>query len=226
MSQTTGGVNGEFLPTKWIDFLGQEALANLSKVESCLLSKQGFYPEIGVYRAFELCPPEKVKVVILGQDPYHGKGQAHGLAFSVQTGVKIPPSLRNILKELKSDLDLDWQGGGDLTYWAENGVLLLNSILTVEPGKPGSHSGLGWEEFTDCVLRNISKKSPNVVFILWGVIAKKKAALLASGSSIICGNHPAPMSANRGGFFSGEYFSKANALLSSSGEQPITWVKA
>lgn len=225
MSQTTGGVNGEFLPASWVDFLGHEAMLCLAKVESNLVGKQGFYPEKGVYRAFELCPPEKLRVVILGQDPYHGKGQAHGLAFSVQTGVKIPPSLRNIFKELKSDLGRGWHGDGDLSFWAENGVLLLNSILTVEPGKPGSHGGLGWEDFTDCVLSNISKKSPNVVFILWGVIAKKKAALLAAGSSIISGNHPAPMSANRGGFFSGEYFSKANSIISSNGEAPITWIK-
>jgi uracil-DNA glycosylase len=225
MSQTTGGVRGEFLSTKWLDFIGSDGLNLLRTVEVGLKSKVGFFPEVGVYHAFNLCAPEDVRVVVLGQDPYHGKGQAHGLAFSVQPGIAIPPSLRNILKELKSDLGQDWLMGGDLTFWAQNGVLLLNSILTVDPGMPGSHRGLGWEEFTDCVLNKISEAYPNVVFVLWGAFAKKKAGLLVSGAKVLLGNHPSPMSANRGGFFEGKYFSKTNQFLASRGVGPIAWIQ-
>lgn len=176
--------------------------------------------------ALELTPLPAVKVVILGQDPYHGPGQAHGLAFSVQRGVKVPPSLVNIFKELESDLGLPRPAHGNLTYWAEQGVLLLNNALTVEAGKAGSHQGKGWEEFTDAAVAAVAARPDPIVFLLWGSHAQKKAARvpgLASGPHLVLkAPHPSPLSAHAG-FFGCRHFSQTNVFLESHGQRPIDW---
>nr|WP_248291796.1 MULTISPECIES: uracil-DNA glycosylase [unclassified Novosphingobium] len=176
--------------------------------------------------ALELTPLQAVKVVILGQDPYHGPGQAHGLAFSVQRGVKVPPSLVNIYKELETDLGLPRPAHGNLTHWAEQGVLLLNNALTVEAGQAGSHQGKGWEEFTDAAVAAVAARPDPIVFLLWGSHAQKKAARvpgLASGPHLVLkAPHPSPLSAHAG-FFGCRHFSKANAFLESHGQSPIDW---
>lgn len=176
-----------------------------------------------LFSAFELTPFEKVKVVILGQDPYHGEGQAHGLAFSVQTGVTVPPSLLNIYKEIASDIDTNLPNSGDLTRWAKQGVLLLNSTLTVRKGKAGSHRQLGWEQFTDTVIKLISEKNKPVVFILWGNQAIAKSHLIDNSKHFICtASHPSPLSAYRG-FFGCRHFSKTNCYLKKTKQTPIVW---
>lgn len=176
-----------------------------------------------VFAAFEYCPFNKVKVVILGQDPYHGRGQAHGLSFSVQSGTAIPPSLQNIYKELETDCQLPLRQDGDLTHWAKQGVLLLNTTLTVEAGSPLSHTGLGWEDFTDAVIDILNQKKDNLVFILWGAHAKKKAVKIdQKRHKVISAPHPSPLSAHRG-FFGSRPFSQTNAYLESTGQTPIDW---
>ena len=181
------------------------------------------YPEKkNVFNAL-VTPPEQVKVVILGQDPYHAPGQAHGYCFSVPTGVPLPPSLVNIYKELKSDLGIDRGSNGDLSGWAQQGVMLLNTILTVRQGQPGSHANRGWELFTDHVIRCVQKHGKNIVFVLWGAHAKKKHALIdPSRHFVLSGAHPSPLSAHQG-FFGGKYFSRINSLLSEKGKTPIDW---
>ncbi len=182
-----------------------------------------FPPYHQILNAFELTPLEEVKVVILGQDPYHGQGQAHGLAFSVPEGIKIPPSLRNIYKELIEDVNFKPTFHGDLSSWATQGVLLLNTTLTVREGAPGSHQNQGWERFTDEVIRMVSQQKENVVFILWGTHAQKKSDLIdAEKHLIISSTHPSPLSAYRG-FFGSNPFSKTNAYLIKSGKNPIDW---
>ena len=172
-----------------------------------------FPPQHIIFKAFELCPLKNVKVVILGQDPYHGKDQANGLAFSVNSGMKLPPSLRNILKEYNDDLKTN-RTSPDLTDWAENGVLLLNSVLTVREAKPESHSKIGWQEYTDNVIRQISDEKDNVVFLLWGNYAKTKEKLIdVSKHKVLKATHPSPLSANRGGWFGCKHFSQVNQLL-------------
>jgi len=176
-----------------------------------------------IFRAFDLCPLPKVKVVILGQDPYHGPGQAHGLCFSVPPGIPFPPSLQNIFKELQVDLGLPMPTSGDLSPWAEQGVFLLNAILTVEAHKPASHRGKGWEIFTDRVIQIISEKCPHVVFMLWGQYARSKKPLIdASRHLILEAAHPSPYSADKG-FFGCRHFSKANDFLQAHGMEPIHW---
>ncbi|CAL1517384.1 uracil-DNA glycosylase [Chitinophaga sp. MM2321] len=176
-----------------------------------------------MFNAFEKTPFDKVKVVILGQDPYHGAGQAHGLSFSVPDGVKPPPSLGNIYKEMKTDLGLEIPKSGNLTKWAENGVLLLNAFLTVRAGEPASHSKIGWESFTDAVIRKISDQKNNVVFLLWGRFAQDKQILVdATRHYILKAAHPSPFSADKG-FFGCRHFSKTNELLHKAGIQPIDW---
>lgn len=185
--------------------------------------KGPFFPEESlVFRALELTP--KPKVIILGQDPYHGEGEANGLAFGINPNKKIPPSLRNILKELKNDLSIECQNLS-LEGWATQGVLLLNTVLTVQPNKPGSHFGIGWEVFTDNIIKEHADIG-NKVFILWGKKAQSKKHLINSNKNCILeSNHPSPLSANRGGFFGTKPFSKANAFLESIGEEPIDWSK-
>jgi uracil-DNA glycosylase len=175
------------------------------------------------FRALDLTPLEKVRVVILGQDPYHGPGQAHGLCFSVKPGVRPPPSLLNIYKELESDLGLPRPRHGFLEHWAEQGVLLLNSVLTVEMAKAASHSQKGWERFTDAVIRLVNDKTEPVVFMLWGSYAQKKGAFLDTARHLVLkAAHPSPLSAHNG-FLGCRHFSQCNAFLTSRGLQPIDW---
>jgi uracil-DNA glycosylase len=175
------------------------------------------------FRALDLTPLDQVRVVILGQDPYHGLGQAHGLCFSVQPGVQIPPSLVNIYKEIESDLGIRPARHGFLEHWAKQGVLLLNSVLTVEMGRAASHREKGWERFTDQIIQAINARDEPVVFILWGSHAQRKAAFVDSSKHLVLkAPHPSPLSAH-GGFFGCRHFSKANAFLESRGLPPIDW---
>ena len=175
------------------------------------------------FRALDLTPLDKVRVVILGQDPYHGEGQAHGLCFSVPDGVRPPPSLVNIYKEMKTDLGIQQPSHGFLEHWAKQGVLLLNSVLTVEMGLAASHRDRGWERFTDAVIRLVNAKADPVVFMLWGSYAQKKAAFVdASRHLVLKAPHPSPLSAHSG-FFGCKHFSKANAFLEQHGQRPIDW---
>ena len=174
-----------------------------------------------IFNAFNLCPFDKVKVVIIGQDPYHGPGQAHGLCFSVNDGIQLPPSLQNIFKEIKSDLDIPIPTSGNLTRWAEQGVLLLNATLTVRAHNAGSHQKKGWETFTDSVIRILAEQKENLVFILWGAYAQKKGAFIDRNKHLVLTSaHPSPLSAYQG-FFGNKHFSQANAYLASHGIQPI-----
>lgn len=176
-----------------------------------------------LFRAFELCPFENVRVVILGQDPYHGLNQAHGLCFSVRNGIQNPPSLVNIKKEIKNDLNLEISEKGDLSAWAEQGVFLLNATLTVVAGEAGSHQHRGWEEFTDKVIEILSKKKENIVFLLWGAYAQSKEAIIDwSKHLILKAPHPSPLSAHRG-FFGCKHFSKTNQYLKSKNLKTIDW---
>lgn len=182
-----------------------------------------FPPGKDIFNAFEYCPIDQVKVVILGQDPYHGDGQAHGLSFSVKPGVPFPPSLMNIFKEIKADLGKEMPPNGDLSRWAKQGVFLLNATLTVRAHQAGSHQKKGWEEFTDSVIRSISLERKDVVFLLWGAYAQKKADLIDSHKHLILkAPHPSPLSAHRG-FLGCKHFSKANEYLTSKGLDPIVW---
>ncbi len=186
-------------------------------------SETCFPPEKFIFKAFETCSFENLKVVIIGQDPYHGDGQAHGLSFSVPMGIKFPPSLRNIFKELSADLEIQVPFQGDLTGWAQQGVLLLNTTLTVRKSTPGSHQKLGWEEFTDSVIKTISDKKEVVVFVLWGKFAEQKTELIDSSKHyIITSAHPSPFSAHRG-FLGSKPFSKTNDYLKSKGKKVIDW---
>ncbi len=197
-------------------------LQNFIKSERAL--GKAIYPtESEVFNAFKYTPLDQVKVVILGQDPYHGEGQAHGLAFSVRKGVPLPPSLRNIYKELQSDLGISPPPHGNLENWARQGVLLLNTVLTVEGGKAGSHHNKGWEQFTDSVIDMLNEKKENLVFILWGSPAQKKARKVDPNKHhLIVSVHPSPLSAHRG-FFGTRPFSKTNDYLFSKQIKPIEW---
>jgi uracil-DNA glycosylase len=177
-----------------------------------------------IFNAFALTPFDQVKVVILGQDPYHGKGQAHGLSFSVQDGIRVPPSLRNIYTEIKTDLGITPNASiGDLTRWASQGVLLLNATLTVEKGKPGSHQGQGWEQFTDAVIQSLSDSDNHIVFILWGNYARAKGSKIDRTKHLVIESaHPSPFSAHSG-FFGSRPFSSANAYLRAHGTEEIDW---
>lgn len=175
------------------------------------------------FRALDLTPLDKVKVVVLGQDPYHGAGQAHGLCFSVRPGVRIPPSLVNIYKELEQDLGIPPARHGFLEHWARQGVLLLNSVLTVEEARAAAHQGRGWERFTDAVISTVNEQCPSVVFMLWGSYAQKKAAFVdRSRHLVLRAPHPSPLSAHSG-FFGCRHFSQANAYLTEHGLEPIDW---
>lgn len=182
-----------------------------------------FPPKSRILRALNLTDYQDVKVVILGQDPYHGLGEANGLAFAVSEGVKLPPSLRNIYKELSDDLGVPIANVGNLECWAKEGVLLLNSVLTVEKDKPASHKNVGWEQFTDAIIRKINEKDSPVVFILWGNFARSKKSLITNPKHFIVeSTHPSPFSANHG-FFGSRPFSKTNQYLKSVGEKEIDW---
>lgn len=194
-----------------------------AKLETLYYTGDVFPPREQLYRAMELCPTQATRVVILGQDPYHGPGQANGLAFSVNKHVPIPPSLDNIFFEIGMDLDISRPEHGDLTAWAQQGVLLLNTILTVEKGKPMSHALRGWEDHTDSILRTINDSDKPVVFMLWGLKARAKKFLINNPIHLILeAPHPSPLSAHKG-FFGCEHFSKCNDFLISKGMCPINW---
>jgi len=180
-------------------------------------------PGKNIFEAFNRTPFSEVKVVILGQDPYHGPGQAHGLCFSVPSGVVFPPSLQNILKELESDLEIPFPESGDLSKWADQGVLLLNATLTVRANQAGSHQGNGWEQFTDAAIRNLSERHTGLVFLLWGNYARNKKNLIDLGKHLILeAPHPSPLSVYRG-FFGCRHFSVVNKWLEKNGKLPIDW---
>ena len=196
-----------------------------ARTDQAYASTTVFPPEPTLFSAFGLTPPEKVQVVILGQDPYHEPGQAHGLAFSVRADTRLPPSLVNIFKELTADVGAVPPRSGDLTAWAEQGVLLLNSILTVEAGKANSHRSFGWQTFTDAVVASVAQLPQPVAFLLWGVQAGKKAAVAEASAFprlVLKSAHPSPLSASRG-FFGSRPFSKINAFLLENGAAPIDW---
>lgn len=177
-----------------------------------------------IFAAFDKCPVEDLKVVLLGQDPYHGEGQANGLSFSVRDGIAHPPSLVNIFREIEEDLKLPYPESGNLSRWAEQGVLLLNATLTVRANTAGSHQGQGWETFTNAVIKSISDNCQHIVFLLWGSFAKKKIALIDTQKHcVLSSGHPSPLSANRGYWFGNKHFSKTNAYLTSVGKQAIDW---
>lgn len=185
--------------------------------------KKIYPPGSQIFKAFELTPVDNLKVVILGQDPYHGPGQAHGLSFSVPAGVPAPPSLKNIFKEIESDLGIRMSGYPNLEKWASQGVLLLNAVLTVQAGSAASHSKIGWEEFTDAVIRYISDNCDGVIFLLWGNFARSKSAFIdRSRHHILEAAHPSPLA--RGAFFGCRHFSKTNEILASQGKTPIDWM--
>lgn len=204
---------------------GEDYFVKLAEFVKSEYKKTTVYPPPGfVFRAFELTPYDKVKVVILGQDPYHGVGQANGLAFAVNQGVELPPSLQNIYKEIKSDMaDEKDRVSGDLENWAKQGVLLLNATLTVRAHQAGSHQNKGWERFTDAVVRILSETKEHLVFILWGNYAQKKGAVIDSNKHLVIRSaHPSPLSAYNG-FFGSKPFSQCNAYLIFNGEEPIEW---
>ena len=209
---------------KLVEEFGKPYFQQLAQFVREEYQKFTIYPPGGkIFNAFDKCPFDKAKVVILGQDPYHGPGQANGLSFSVNDGVALPPSLQNIYKELKSDLGVEPPASGNLERWAQQGVLLLNATLTVRQGSAGSHQGKGWEEFTDAVLRILSERREGLVFILWGAYAKRKGALIdRSKHYVIESAHPSPLSA-ASGFLGSRPFSKANKYLEEKGMKPIEW---
>lgn len=206
----------EFMKEYFIELTGKVR-------EAYLAGTPVFPPPKLIFNAFELCSFENVKVVILGQDPYHGQGQAHGLCFSVPDRVKVPPSLQNIYKEIRDDIGTPIPNSGNLERWAKQGVLLLNATLTVESGKPGSHQGIGWEQFTDAVIEKISKEKECVVFILWGKYAQAKQSLIdQSKHLVLTAPHPSPFSAHSG-FLGCKHFSRTNEYLIQHDKDPIAW---
>lgn len=217
------------LPESWDAHLAEDlASPRMQALKSFLSSEQSagkqiFPKQDEWFRALDLTSLDKVRIVILGQDPYHGEGQAHGLCFSVQPGVRPPPSLVNIYKELESDLGLPRPKHGFLEHWAKQGVLLLNSVLTVEIAQAASHQRKGWEEFTDEIIRAVNAKADPVVFMLWGAYAQKKAAFVDGTRHLVLkAAHPSPLSAHNG-FLGCRHFSKANTFLSANGQAPIDW---
>lgn len=186
-------------------------------------TKQKIYPPAAnIFQAFDLCPFESVKVVIVGQDPYHGQGQANGLAFSVNDKIVLPPSLKNIYQEIRNDLGIVPLSSGDLSRWAAQGVLMLNSVLTVAAGSPASHSGKGWEQFTDAVIRSLNDKGKNIVYLLWGKYAQNKGEVIDQNQNLVLkSGHPSPYSASL--FFGNHHFSKCNEYLEAHGKSAIDW---
>jgi len=187
-------------------------------------SKTCFPKANQLFAAFDYCEFDNLKVVILGQDPYHGSGQANGLCFSVNDGIAFPPSLRNIFKEIEDDLNVPFPNSGNLERWAKQGILLLNATLTVRESDAGSHQNKGWETFTDAVIQQISDKKEKVVFLLWGAFAKKKGLKIDCNKHLVLeSGHPSPMSANQGKWFGNKHFSKTNDYLKSQSKEPINW---
>ncbi len=185
-------------------------------------SKVVYPPPASVFRAFDLCPFDKVRVVIVGQDPYHGAGQANGLSFAVKEGMTIPPSLKNIFKEIESDLGVKTMASGDLSRWATQGVLLLNAVLTVQASLPASHKDTGWERFTDAVIGVLNREKRSVVYLLWGKYAQEKGAFINRSANLVLESaHPSPFSATK--FFGNHHFSQCNTYLALNGEKAIDW---
>lgn len=185
-------------------------------------TKLVYPPPKSVFSAFNLCPFEKINVVIVGQDPYHGKGQANGLSFSVAEGMQLPPSLQNIFKEIRSDLEISPKQSGDLSRWAQQGVFMLNAVLTVLANSPASHKGKGWELFTDAVIHALNNKRENIVYMLWGKYAQEKGAVIDHKRNLVLtSGHPSPYSAHL--FFNNHHFSKCNKYLVEHGKKPIDW---
>lgn len=219
----------KYLQNSWKALLKEEFekpyFIKLQKFVTTAYSGTDCFPaKENIFAAFNTCDFKEVKVVILGQDPYHDIGQAHGLSFSVLPGVKQPPSLVNIFKELAADSDYSIPKSGDLSHWAKQGVLLLNATLTVEAHQAGSHQKKGWEKFTSAVIQKISEERENVVFLLWGGYAKKKGANIDKEKHcVLTSGHPSPLSANRGYWFGNNHFSKTNAFLNSKKIDPIKW---
>lgn len=217
------------LQPEWKEKLAEEFakpyMQELKKfLQSEAASKKVIFPRgENIFNALNTTPLHKVRVVILGQDPYHGPGQAHGLCFSVQDGVRTPPSLQNIFKEMKSDLGIELPKSGNLTAWAQQGVLLLNTVLTVEQGKAASHRDRGWEQFTDKIIEILSAESRPIVFFLWGSFAQSKAKMIRTPPHLILrAPHPSPLSAYQG-FFGSKHFSQANSFLQKQGLAPVDW---
>lgn len=216
------------IESEWKERLNEEfakpyfaALSTFVKEET--KSHTVYPPGPEIFRAFACTPFSKVKVVILGQDPYHGPGQANGLCFSVRKGVPLPPSLKNIYKEIESDLAIKMSGSGELEAWANQGVLLLNATLTVRASTPGSHQGKGWEQFTDAVISVLNEEKEGLVFLLWGAYAQAKAAIVdAHKHTVLTAPHPSPFSVHRG-FYGCKHFSKTNKALKAAGHTPIEW---
>lgn len=229
-SQITSGKTSIQLEESWKNHLQGEfdqeymkVLKSFLKDEKTAKRKVIFPPGKEIFAAMNNTPFEKVKVVILGQDPYHGPGQAHGLCFSVRPSVPLPPSLQNIFKELAQDLGVHNGEHGCLNYWAEQGVLLLNSVLTVVQGQAGSHQGKGWERFTDAVIEQLNENRKGVVYMLWGSYAQKKGQIIDRENNLVLQSpHPSPLSAHRG-FFGNGHFSQANDYLIAQGLEPIDW---
>ncbi|MEY9864464.1 uracil-DNA glycosylase [Catenulispora sp. GAS73] len=217
----------ELIPASWAPVLAAETeQPYFADLEAFLKNEraehQVFPPEDEVFAALEATPYQDVKVVLIGQDPYHDDGQAHGMCFSVRPGVRIPPSLRNMYKELDTDLGIPPVKHGYLKAWADQGVLLLNTVLTVRAHEPASHKDRGWEKFTDAVIKDVSAREKPVVFVLWGAHAKKKAKLIdSSRHAIVQGAHPSPLSAKL--FFGSKPFSAVNEALANFGQEPIDW---
>ena len=207
------------------DDLNQPYYEELTNFVSEVYKNHTCYPpEDKIFAALNRTAFENIKVVLIGQDPYHGAGQGNGLCFSVSDGVKHPPSLINIFKEITTDLDQPYPDSGNLERWADQGVLLLNAVLTVEEGKAGSHQKKGWEKFTDAIIKKISQERKDVVFLLWGGFAKGKAKLIDKKSHLILeSGHPSPLSANRGYWFGNSHFSKTNEYLKEKGMESIKW---
>ena len=216
------------IPASWNAVLGAEIdrpyYRELSRFVDDQRDHHAILPEdADLFSALELTSPDRVKVVILGQDPYPGPGQAHGLAFSVRRDVPIPRSLRNIHRELRDDVGIASPSHGNLEAWARQGVLLLNAVLTVRAGEPNSHAGRGWETFTDAIIRVIARQTHRVVFVLWGGYAQKKLPLIsAPPHAVLSSAHPSPLSARRG-FFGSRPFSRANQALGAAGQEPVNW---
>ena len=214
--------------TTWNEILAEEMQKDYYQELQAFIQKRRaevrvFPEEKNVFNALELTPFESVKVVILGQDPYHGFGQAHGLSFSVQKGIPLPPSLKNIYKELQEDIGGDLPTEGDLTHWAKQGVLLLNTVLTVEEGNANSHKGMGWERLTNRLIESLNELKHPVIFILWGKPAQDKEKLITNPNHVILkAPHPSPLSAYRG-FFGSKPFSRVNDILMQQGQSPIRW---
>lgn len=210
--------------SKLIEEFPQDYFHKLVKYVREEYGKYRIYPPgREIFRAFDHCPFDDVKVVIIGQDPYHGPGQANGLCFSVRDGIPLPPSLINIFKEIQDDLGKVMPKNGDLDRWARQGVLLLNATLTVRANSPGSHQNKGWEIFTDAIIRKLSDEKENLVFLLWGAYAQRKGEVIDTNKHLILKSpHPSPLSANRG-FLGNRHFSKTNAYLHSKGKREIDW---